>query len=40
MSKKRTRYNEEFKSKLFLELLEGGETLNQIARGCEGVILS
>ncbi len=31
MSKKRTRYSAEFKSKLLLELLEGGETLNQIA---------
>ncbi len=31
MNKKRTRYSAEFKSKLFLELLEGGETLNQIA---------
>jgi len=31
MSKKRTRYSAEFKSKLVLELLEGGETLNQIA---------
>ncbi len=30
MSKKRTRYSAEFKSKLVLEFLEGGETLNQI----------
>ncbi len=31
MSKKQTRYSAEFKSKLVLELLEGGETVNQIA---------
>jgi len=31
MSKKRKLYSAEFKSKLVLELLEGGETLNQIA---------
>ena len=31
MSKKRTIYKAEFKSKLVLELLEGNETLNQIA---------
>ncbi len=31
MSKKRKLYSAEFKSKLVLELLEGGETINQIA---------
>jgi transposase-like protein len=31
MSKKRKIYSAEFKSKLVLELLEGGDTLNQIA---------
>jgi len=31
MSKKRTVYSAEFKSKLVLELLEGNETLNQVA---------
>ena len=31
MSKKRTVYSAEFKSKLVLELLEGEETLNQLA---------
>jgi len=35
MSKKRITYKAEFKSKLVLELLEGDETLNQIASNYE-----